>query len=195
VIEGELISRALACVLNACQRRGLEHVIPPIVAEPAAQIVETTGIVRLDGECLNATITQHFEPYTLGGMAVDRWAVIPFSWTSGVLVRREAEFKVPENNPLPVFLDQDFNVGGPYYPENALKQHAEGVCGMHITVSAEGDVDKILMTRSTGFAALDTACADAMYAAKLVPAQRDGKPAPSTSDVWLAWRLPPTASH
>jgi TonB family protein len=155
-----------------------------------AQIVETTGSVRLDRECLNAAIARHFEPYTLGSMAVDRWVIIPFSWTGGVPVPEDAEFKVAESNRLPEFEDQEFNVGCPYYPEDALNRHAEGVCGMQITVSAEGGVDKILITRSTGVTALDTACADAMYAAKLKPAQRDGKPAPATSDVGLAWRLP-----
>lgn len=155
-----------------------------------AQIVESTGTVRLDRQCLNATIARHIEPYTLGGMPVDRWVVIPITWMMGMPARKDAEFKATDPSRLPMFQDQDFNLGGPYYPEDALKQHAEGVCGMQITVSAEGEVDKILMTRSTGVAALDIACADAMYAARFKPAQRDGKPVPATSEVWLAWRLP-----
>jgi TonB family protein len=155
-----------------------------------AQLVETTGTVRLDRECLNAAITRHFEPYTLGGMAVDRWAIIPFSWTGGVPVPENAEFKAAEGNHLPQFEDQEFNVGGPYYPKDAVNRHAEGICGMQITVSVAGEVDAILITRSTGVTALDTACADAMYAARLKPAQHDGKPVAATSDVWLAWRLP-----
>ena len=155
-----------------------------------AQIVQTTGSVQLDRECVNAAISRHLEPYTLGGMAVDRWMVLPFSWTGGFPVPGPAEVRVAESNRLPEFDDQQFNVGGPYYPEEALRQHAQALCGMQIAVSASGDVDSIRITQSTGVTAMDTASVDAMYAAKLIPAQQDGKPVPAISDVWLAWRLP-----
>jgi hypothetical protein len=41
---------------------------------------------------------------------------------------------------IPRLADQVPNVDPPYYPEAALKAHKEGICEMHVWVSATGVV-------------------------------------------------------
>jgi len=93
------------------------------------------------------------------------------------------------------------DVGPPYYPPAALTQRAHGICKMHVTVSAAGDIDSIEITQSTGSKELDQACVDSLYDAPFVPARHDGQPVIGTTDIALDWRLPvpvadtPTIEH
>jgi TonB family protein len=86
--------------------------------------------------------------------------------------------------------DQILKVDGPYYPATALAQHQEGACGLRVRVEADGTVKRVSLTRTSASVDLDTACKEAIYAAKFIPAEDGGAPVASSIDVWLAWHLP-----
>lgn len=153
----------------------------------AAQVVKSSGMSLLDRACLNGAIGQIFPANTNTTVAGDRWEVLPFRWlaTSAHKYSSPREVAVPN-----LARDQTLNVDPPYYPISARQQRKEGVCAMHIVVAADGEIRNIKITLSTDIPELDSACLDAMHAARFVPAQRDGQNVAAGTDVWLAWRLP-----
>jgi TonB family protein len=156
----------------------------------AAQVVVSSGAARLDEACAVSVINLKMIPATIAGEAIDKWVIIPIKWEFGPSPKKPPA-KALSEVPMPKLADdQELHVDPPYYPPAALQQRKEGVCTMHAVVSASGDVEKIQLTKSTGFNELDTACLDAMYAARFIPAQRDGQNIAAATDVWLAWRLP-----
>jgi TonB family protein len=156
----------------------------------AVQVSRSSGASRLDEACALGVINQTMKPGTVNGQAVAMWAPFRIKWNFG------GPPKVPppilENGAaaIPKLADQVLNVDPPYYPESALKARKQGICEMHVRVSASGGVEKLEMKRSTGVKELDTACLDAIYAAQFTPAQRAGQNVEAAADVWLAWRLP-----
>jgi TonB family protein len=78
----------------------------------------------------------------------------------------------------------------PRYPAEALAQRAHGICKMHIAVTEKGAVSSIEITQSTGSAALDEACKEAIYGSPIMPATNEGQPVSGTTDVAIDWRLP-----
>lgn len=85
--------------------------------------------------------------------------------------------------------DQALKFDPPDYPGGAQQKHLEGVCAMHVVVSADGQPRKIEITQSTGTPDLDDACLNIIRTARFIPAERDGQPVAAATDIWLAWRL------
>lgn len=155
----------------------------------AAQVVRSSGDPRLDEACALAVISQPMKPATIEHDAVDQWATLPIKWVMEGK-KSPAPAATPEGQHITQLDDQLLLVDAPYYPAAAIQEHKEGVCRLHVEVSATGDVDDVRLTKSTGDARLDRACLDAMYAADFIPPQQDGKFIAGATDVYLAWRLP-----
>jgi TonB family protein len=140
--------------------------------------------------CLNAAIGRTITAKPGASAGGDHWGVLPIVWTTGMPAKQSSESR-GKNVVIPeLSRDQTLNLDPPYYPESAKQQHKEGVCAMHIVVSAEGQLRKIELTETAGTPDLDSACLNAIRAAKFIPAQRDGQSVAAATDVWLAWRLP-----
>ena len=156
----------------------------------AAQIARSSGAARLDEACVLGVINQTMTPGAVDGQAADMWAPLRINWKFGPPPKAAPPTADSAAAPVPKLAEQELNVDPPYYPESALKARKEGVCEMHVVVSAGGEVENMQMIRSTGIKDLDTACLDAVYAAQFIPAQRAGQNVQGAADVWLSWRLP-----
>ena len=155
----------------------------------AAQIIRSSGEVRLDGACAAGVIAQPMMPATVNHEPVDQWVTVPIKW-----VMEGKKPRISANDAargrIPQLADQALLMDPPYYPEAAIKEHQEGVCRVHVEVSAAGDFDDLRITKSSGDARLDRACLDTLYAADFIPPREDGKAVAAATDVYLAWRLP-----
>jgi TonB family protein len=152
----------------------------------AAQVIQSSGAPRLDEACVTSVIGQAMIPATVMHEPVDQWVSVPIKWN----LENKKPAKPPVYpGPVPHLVGR-LLMDAPYYPEGSLKEHKEGTCGLHIEVSAAGDIDDLRVTKSTGDARLDRACLDVMYAADFVPPQENGKFVAGATDVYLAWRLP-----
>jgi TonB family protein len=142
----------------------------------AAQLVKSSGFPLIDQACLQVVIGQQVEPLAsereFGG-----WSRLPIDW----MFSRKAEgAPPPQMEPDPSI--PALTPGGSMhllanYPPAALARHAQGICKMHVSVSATGAVSALEITQSTGSTALDQACKDALYGSPYVPAT-------------INWRLP-----
>jgi TonB family protein len=155
----------------------------------AAQVVRSSGHPRLDEACALGVIAQPMKPPTLRRESVDQWVTLPIKWVMQDM-KSPAPAETSEGQRIAQLTDQVLLVDVPYYPAAAINERKEGVCRLHVVVSAAGDVDDIQLTKSTGDTRLDRACLDAMYAADFVPPQANGKFIAGATDVYLAWRLP-----
>jgi TonB family protein len=181
--KGSTVPAAATCDLWLWVRRN--------GAIQAAQIARSSGAARLDEACVLGVINQTMTPGTVDGQAADMWAPFRINWVFGPAPKAAPPSVDAGSATLPKLADQQvLNVDPPYYPESALKAHQEGVCEMHVVVSAAGEVESMQVIRSTGNKDMDTACLDAVYAAQFIPAQRAGQNVAGAADVWLAFRLP-----
>ncbi|MGO8858527.1 MAG: hypothetical protein ACLQO1_22920 [Steroidobacteraceae bacterium] len=64
------------------------------------------------------------------------------------------------------------------------------MCRLHIAVSSEGRISDLQVAQSTGFAAPDAACKDAIYHSQFVPAHLNNAAVGGETDVVIDWRLP-----
>jgi TonB family protein len=157
----------------------------------AVQLVKGSGFPRVDQACLQAAIGQKVDsvPATRenGG-----WACFSIHWV----------FDREHGTHSPHRIDFDPSIprlpaGGamnplPAYPAEALAQGAHGICKMHIVVNETGAVSSIEISQSTGSAALDGACKEAINGSPFVPATLEGHPVSGETDVAIDWRLPRT---
>jgi TonB family protein len=155
----------------------------------AVQLVKASGFPLVDQACLQAAIGQRVE-----SIPVDREnggrTYFPIHWF----------FDHEHVSPSQPRIDSDPSIprlpsGGamnplPRYPAEALAQRAHGICKMHIAVTEKGDVSSIEITQSTGSAALDEACKEAINGSPIMPATNEGRPVSGTTDVAINWRLP-----
>ena len=145
----------------------------------------------MDGTCLNGALGHIFKPATRDGEPADAWVVLRTKWVMDLPHKVAQAARDRRSAPIPTLVkDQVLHLDPPYYPEEARRAGKEGACGLHVRVSANGDVEEITLTRSAGSPDLDTACRAAIHAAEFVPAQLDGKPTAGATDIWLVWRLP-----
>ena len=79
------------------------------------------------------------------------------------------------------------------YPRAALAMRAEGMVGFRLTIGADGRVIGCAITRSSGFAVLDSAtCNIIRRRARYTPAiDSRGNPAVGTIDEEIVWTPPP----
>jgi TonB family protein len=96
--------------------------------------------------------------------------------------------KVRPDQAHPVQLGED-------YPAESKLLHEEGVCKVKLTVTADGAVRDVSLTKSTGYPRLDQACSEAFVHGGLLPATRDGKPITTTLEIPITWKLAATPSQ
>jgi TonB family protein len=156
----------------------------------AVQLVKASGFPLVDQACLQAAIGRRVESIPAdreNGGQID----FPIHWffnheqlNPSQLTRIDRDSSIPRlqsggaMNPLPP------------YPAEALAQRAHGICRMHIAVTEKGAVSSIEITQSTGSAALDEACKQAIYGSPIMPATKEGQAVSGTTDVAIDWRLP-----
>jgi TonB family protein len=81
---------------------------------------------------------------------------------------------------------------GENYPAESKLLHEEGVCKVKLTVTADGAVRDVSLTKSTGYPRLDQACSEAFVHGGLLPATRDGKAITTTLEIPITWKLAAT---
>jgi TonB family protein len=87
---------------------------------------------------------------------------------------------------------------GENYPAESKLLHEEGVCKVKLTVTADGAVRDVGLTKSTGYPRLDQACSEAFVHGGLLPATRDGQSITTTLEIPITWKLaatPGQAAH
>jgi TonB family protein len=155
-----------------------------------AQVVKSSGWALLDRACLNAGIGHTSNAKSGTGEVGERWNILPIKWMMGRPARPSSESSGRDVAIPELARDQTLKLEPPYYPEAAMQQRKEGVCTVHLVVSAQGEIRKATLTQSTAFLELDNACLDVIHAARFIPARRDGQSVAAATDVWLRWRLP-----
>jgi TonB family protein len=159
----------------------------------AAQIIKSSGASRLDEACIKGVLNQSMKPGSRDGILVDAWVIVPIVWKLQDSKGHSIPPAVHDSTvrPIPMLArDQALNLDPPYDPRSAADQRLEAICGVHARISADGVVESLRIEHSSGFAALDQASMDALYAANFIAAQEDGKPVAAESDIWLAWGPP-----
>jgi TonB family protein len=159
------------------------------------QLVKSSGLPMVDQACLQGSIGQRLEG-SLPGEGGGR-TYFSIRW----LFDRKAE-EEDDRQRIHTRLDPSIPqlpAGGathplPTYPADALLQRAQGICKMHLIVSAAGAVSSIEMTQSTGSESLDNACKEAINKSAFVPATDGKEPVSGTTDVAILWRLPRSRS-
>src|SRR5271168_4098474 len=154
--KGSTVPAAATCDLWLWVRRS--------GAIQAAQIARSSGAARLDEACVLGVINQTMKPGTVNEQAADMWAPLRINWQFGPPPKAAPPIVDINAATIPKLAEQVLNVDPPYYPESALKARKEGICEMHVVVSAGGEVENMQMIRSTGIKDMDTACMDAVYA-------------------------------
>jgi TonB family protein len=80
-------------------------------------------------------------------------------------------------------------IGEEYYPVESRKHQEEGICVVHLQVSADGHIRATQLLSSTGFERLNAACLAAFADGRLLPATIDGQPVTSWVSIPIIWRL------
>jgi TonB family protein len=81
------------------------------------------------------------------------------------------------------------HLGEQYYPPESRRLGEQGKCLVKITVTAQGEIRDVTLTKSTGYPRLDQACVDGFKGAHMRPAIRDGKPVTLTKEIPVNWTL------
>lgn len=77
----------------------------------------------------------------------------------------------------------------PVYPRSCRQRREEGVVTLSISVTAEGEVESVVVVESSGYPELDKAAVSAARRAGFSPAVRDGRAVPGTVQVPIVFRL------
>jgi periplasmic protein TonB len=80
-------------------------------------------------------------------------------------------------------------IGENNYPKESKRLHEEGVCKVKLTVTAEGAIRDVSLTKSTGYPRLDQACLEAFAHGGLLPATQNGTPLTTTLEIPITWKL------
>jgi TonB family protein len=153
-----------------------------------AHLVSSTGFERLDAACIDALLNGRFLPATVDEKPVGTWIDLPLVWSLGsgpIAPSNQDRFATPQ-----IQGDYQLKVGPEYYPVTARQLHQEGECVVHVYITTDGTLGKAIVSKSTGFAALDQACLQAIDQAHFVPASQGGVPIATWTDINISWRLP-----
>lgn len=154
----------------------------------AAQVIKSTGHIRLDKACLYAVIGNKAKPAQGTSGPIDSWAIQPVTWAFG---RKELPLPDrPDGGIAPLAANQILRVSVADYPPGAKDRGEHGICWVHVKVSAEGAIQNIEVTQSSGSADLDDATLAAFRAARFGPAFSNHQPVSSETDVVADWVLP-----
>jgi protein TonB len=77
----------------------------------------------------------------------------------------------------------------PEYPEEARRQHQEGLVILSVEVGADGQPDNVTMSRGSGFPLLDQAAIEVVRLWRFEPARAGGIPVSSQVDVPVRFTL------
>lgn len=77
----------------------------------------------------------------------------------------------------------------PAYPDRARRDELEGTVALKLVVSPTGQVEEVLLLRSSGHRILDDAARRAVWGWQLYPAERDGTPVAGWAEVEIPFRL------
>jgi TonB family protein len=155
----------------------------------AAQVINPSGSALLDEACLNLAIGQTVPMKAGADGAEDRWVTLPIRWVALDVSHRQSPQSAYQTVPVPLIArDQRLEVGSP--PSDLRVRHKEGVCAIHVVVSAGGNAQQVKLTRSTGNAALDEACVKVVREAHFTPARRDDRDVVGITNIWIRSLLP-----
>jgi protein TonB len=107
------------------------------------------------------------------------WMTIPFALIPLISPAQDAEMhaavttKVRSDPAHPVRLGEN-------YPAESKRRNEEGMCKVRLTVTADGTVHDVTLTKSTGYSRLDQACLEAFVHGGLLPATQNGVPVTTT---------------
>jgi TonB family protein len=155
----------------------------------AVQLVKASGFPLIDQACLQAAIGQRVESVPPDRENGGR-TYFPIHWVFDREHVRPSQPRIDSDPSIPRLPSGGTMNPLPRYPAEALAQRARGICKMHIAVTEKGAVSSIDITQSTGSAALDEACKEAIYGSSIMPATNEGQPISGTTDVAIDWRLP-----
>jgi hypothetical protein len=124
----------------------------------AAQVVRSAGTSMLDEMCLNDVIGRPLKLTSQDGASAEGWV----TFTLGLMMKlphKEAQAaQVRPERPIPA-LARDRPLELNRFVDGAVDaRRPPTVCALHVLVSAEGSVDRLSVTRSTGSPTLDAAC-------------------------------------
>ncbi len=151
----------------------------------AAQLVFSSGFVRLDAACFQAFMDRKMIPATVDGKPISKWINIPVTWGAGIPINQKPDYSTTPH------LDDDFHlkVGPEYYPTDTREHRQQGKCLVHVTVTPQGTPRDVAVTISTGYAALDAACINAIRDADFIPGVRGEMAVAGSTDIYMSWRL------
>lgn len=93
--------------------------------------------------------------------------------TTGRVDKNSKELNSLESEP--VFDAAYLNNPAPQYPTSAKRRNIEGKVLLEVLVSVDGNAQKVVVSRSSGFAILDNAALEAVKNWRFVPAKKAGK--------------------
>jgi TonB family protein len=76
-----------------------------------------------------------------------------------------------------------------YYPAESRRLGEQGTCVVRITVTAEGEIRDVILTKSSGYPRLDQACLNGFRGNHMRPAIRNGQPVTMTKEIPVRWAL------
>ena len=137
----------------------------------------STGHAELDTAC-TAIVTDHKFP--LAGTHIESF---PY-WVETIIF-----FRLDDPMHSPPLLRSKLKIGGNSYPAVSREMHQEGACAVRVHVGEDGVPNNPQVVRSTGFAALDQACVEAILAGTFYPGVRNFRPHAEEVNIILNWRL------
>lgn len=162
--------------------------VTPAGVVQAAQVVRSAGTSTLDAMCLNGVITRQLTPPSGDESSASRWV----TFTLGLMMKlphEEAQAaQVRPERPIPILASDRPLELNRFLDARADARRPPTVCALHVLVSADGTVDRLSITKSTGSPLLDSACLAVIRAATFIPAQRDRHPVAAATDIWLNWQ-------
>src|SRR5688572_3461615 len=157
---------------------GLRIQVRPDGSVGDAQVVTSSGSMRLDQAAQEAVKDWRYQPATLNGAAVEASVPVEIIWALETL-----RFEIPEQmaKNLPS-----------YYPLDAARQLEQGVSVVRFLTAPDGSVAKAFIDRPSGHARLDEAAVNMVRTGwKLAPGtSTTGEPIGGWFRVNVAWRLP-----
>lgn len=75
------------------------------------------------------------------------------------------------------------------YPEEAKKQGIEGVVVIKVTVSEQGEVEHLEISKSSGNESLDQAAIDSVRQWRFIPAYENGKKCTADAETTIVFKL------
>jgi TonB family protein len=155
----------------------------------AVQVLNSTGLPRLDAACIRAFDVGRVMPATVNGVGAAAWSLFTLVWRLEPSGNSSIPSGVNESATPRMAKNSVPRVSAKYYPAQALAKHEQGSCLMLAKIDAEGEIRATDVLKSSGSPSLDRACINAMVLAQYTPERHDGVPVDSSLALALYWRL------